>query len=47
MQNLMPEPPATLIPDEPAAAAELAAATDATLPNVAAHFPRYSAAWVL
>jgi len=45
MQNLMPEPPATLIPDDPAAAAELAAATDATLPNVAAHFPSYSAAW--
>ena len=45
MQNLMPEPPATLIPDDPAAAAELAAATDATLATVAAHFPTYSAAW--
>jgi Protein of unknown function (DUF3151) len=45
MQNLMPEPPATFIPDDSAAAAELAAATDATLPNVAAHFPSYSGAW--
>src|ERR1700760_1097045 len=45
MQNLLPEPPATRLPvDEPAAAA-LAAATDATLPEVAAQFPTYSAAW--
>src|SRR5215470_18864782 len=45
MQNLMPEPPATLLPDDEPAAAALAAATDATLADVAAHFPTYSAAW--
>jgi hypothetical protein len=45
MQNLMPEPPAIHIPDDEDGAAELAAATDTTLPDVAAHFPSYSAAW--
>jgi|SRR5215475_13950910 len=45
MQNLMPEPPATLLPEDDAAAAALAGATDATLADVAAHFPTYSAAW--
>lgn len=45
MQNLMPEPPATLLPTDEAAAAELAAATDANLADVAAHHPTYSAAW--
>ncbi|HEY7173565.1 MAG TPA: DUF3151 domain-containing protein [Micromonosporaceae bacterium] len=45
MQNLLPEPPATLLPDDDAAAAALAAATDATLADVAARFPTYSAAW--
>ncbi len=41
-QNLMPEPPATLLPDDPAAADALSAADPA---EVAARFPTYSAAW--
>ncbi|MEV4623380.1 DUF3151 domain-containing protein [Asanoa sp. NPDC049573] len=49
MQNLMPEPPATLIPvDEPAAAAlEVAEkdGTDAAYEQVAAAHPTFSAAW--
>jgi hypothetical protein len=45
MQNLLPEPPATLLPTDDAAAAALAAADDATLADVAARFPTYSAAW--
>lgn len=45
MQNLLPEPPATLLPADDAAATALAAASDATLPEVAARFPSYSAAW--
>lgn len=43
MQNLMPEPPATLLPADEAAAAALAAAEDPT--SVAAAHPTYSAAW--
>jgi hypothetical protein len=43
MRNLMPEPPATLLPaDEPADAA-MAAGTAPEI--VAARFPTYSAAW--
>ena len=45
MQNLLPEPPATLLPADDAAAAALAAASDQTLSEVAANFPSYSAAW--
>jgi hypothetical protein len=41
--NLMPEPPATLLPDEPAAAAALGGAADPA--EVAARFPAYSAGW--
>jgi len=40
--NLMPEPPATLLPELPAAAAALGSEDAAT---VAARFPTYSAAW--
>ena len=43
MQNLLPEPPPTLLPEDPKAAADLAAAGDPT-PVAAAH-PAYSAAW--
>jgi tetratricopeptide (TPR) repeat protein len=43
MQNLLPEPPATLLPDEPEAALDLAAAGDPA--TVAAAHPAYSAAW--
>jgi hypothetical protein len=42
-QNLLPEPPATLLPEDPAAAAALAEAADPV--EVAARFPAYSAAW--
>ncbi len=42
-QNLLPEPPATLLPEDPAAAAALAGAADPT--EVAARFPAYPAAW--
>src|SRR5262245_40695996 len=45
MQNLLPEPPATLLPDDDDAATALAGATDATLADVAARFPTYSGAW--
>jgi len=41
-QNLMPEPPATLLPEQPEAAAALRTDAPAT---VAARFPTYSAAW--
>ncbi|WP_027342934.1 DUF3151 domain-containing protein [Hamadaea tsunoensis] len=43
MQNLLPEPPATLLPANEPAAAALAAAEDPT--QVAADFPTFSAAW--
>jgi hypothetical protein len=43
MQNLLPEPPPTLLPENPKAAADLAAAGDPT--TVAAAHPAYSAAW--
>ncbi|KIH96772.1 hypothetical protein LP52_22800 [Streptomonospora alba] len=42
-QNLLGEPPATHLPDEPEAAEALAEGTDPT--DVAARFPAYSAAW--
>jgi|SRR5262245_14907385 len=44
MQNLLPEPPPTLLPAD-AAADDLAAATEASLPDVAARHPASSAAW--
>jgi hypothetical protein len=43
MQNLLPEPPATLLPEDAAAAIDLAAAEDPA--TVAAAHPAYSAAW--
>ncbi|MGN9908160.1 DUF3151 domain-containing protein [Phytohabitans sp. LJ34] len=49
MQNLLPEPPATLLPADDKAAAALAQAervdTDEAYAEVAGHFPAYSAAW--
>jgi hypothetical protein len=46
MQNLLPEPPATLLPADPPADAALAGATtEAGAKGVAAKFPAYSAAW--
>ena len=47
MRNLMPEPPATLLPEEPAADEALAeaVAVDKDVAEVAAHFPSSSAAW--
>ncbi|MFI5926681.1 DUF3151 domain-containing protein [Micromonospora sp. NPDC051543] len=49
MQNLLPEPPATLLPANDEADAALAAAqeagTDEAYAEVAARFPTYSAAW--
>lgn len=41
--NLMPEPSATLLPDEPAATERLAGGADPA--EVAAAFPAHSAAW--
>lgn len=49
MQNLLPEPPATLLPAQEEADAALAAAaekdTDEAYAEVAARFPTYSAGW--
>ncbi|MGC4854136.1 DUF3151 domain-containing protein [Micromonospora sp. DT4] len=49
MQNLLPEPPATLLPANDEADAALAAAqeagTDEAFAEVAARFPTFSAAW--
>lgn len=49
MQNLLPEPPATLLPENEEAEAALAEAikadTGAELASVAARFPTFSAAW--
>ncbi|HYN96644.1 MAG TPA: DUF3151 domain-containing protein [Pilimelia sp.] len=49
MHNLLPQPPATMLPvDEPAAAALAQATTsdsDEAYAGVAARFPAYSAAW--
>jgi Protein of unknown function (DUF3151) len=49
MQNLLPEPPATLLPTDDEASRALADAeqvdTDESYAEVAARFPAYSAAW--
>jgi hypothetical protein len=49
MQNLLPEPPATLLPGDESAEAALAEAekvnTEESYAGVAARFPAYSAAW--
>lgn len=49
MQNLLPEPPATLLPPDEAAEAALAEAretdSDEAYASVAARFPTFSAAW--
>jgi hypothetical protein len=45
MQNLLPEPPATLLPADDPAAAALAAAPEGEEAAVAADFPTYTAAW--
>jgi hypothetical protein len=49
MQNLLPEPPATLLPANEPAEAALAdaekAATEQAYAEVAARFPEFSAAW--
>lgn len=46
MQNLLPQPPATLLAEDDAAATMLAAAgTDEAYAEVAARYPAYSAAW--
>ncbi|HET6214537.1 MAG TPA: DUF3151 domain-containing protein [Micromonosporaceae bacterium] len=47
MRNLLPEPPATLLPEDGAAAAALASADQGAgdVAAVAARFPTYSAAW--
>ncbi|MFB9234812.1 DUF3151 domain-containing protein [Plantactinospora siamensis] len=49
MQNLLPEPPATLLPTDEAAEAVLAGAdaqnTDEAYAAVAAEFPAFSAGW--
>ena len=46
-QNLLPQPPETLLPENPEAAAALAAANgdSSDVAAVAAAFPTYSAAW--
>jgi hypothetical protein len=44
MQNLLPEPPATMLPTDPEADAALAAA-DLSPVELAARFPANSAAW--
>ncbi|MEV0560734.1 DUF3151 domain-containing protein [Dactylosporangium sp. NPDC050588] len=47
MQNLLPQPSPTLLPDEPEAAAQLAAAagSEKDVKDVAAAHPAFSAAW--
>jgi|SRR5579859_1674631 len=47
MHNLLPEPPATLLPDDEAAEAALAQVTPGKEAEVAALFPAYSEAWAL
>ncbi|WP_173077777.1 DUF3151 domain-containing protein [Phytohabitans rumicis] len=51
MQNLLPEPPATLLPADDKAVAALAEAeqvdTDESYADVAARFPAFSAAWAM
>lgn len=45
MRNLLPEPPATELPANPAAEAALHDASPETLAQVAADFPTFSGAW--
>jgi hypothetical protein len=47
MHNLLPEPPATLLPESPDAAAALAGATPGKETEAAGRFPSYSAAWAV
>ena|SRR2546423_11824481 len=47
MRNLLPEPPATLLPTDEAVAVALAAAVPGHEAEVAARFPSSSAAWAL
>jgi Protein of unknown function (DUF3151) len=44
-RNLLPEPPATLLPGDDRASSALRDAAPGTEEQVAAAFPRYSAAW--
>jgi hypothetical protein len=48
-QNLLPQPPATLLPENPEAEAAVAAALDGTteLSDAAAAHPSFSAAWAV
>jgi hypothetical protein len=45
MQNLLPEPPAVMLPADESAASALSAAAPGAEDAVAARFPTYSAAW--
>jgi hypothetical protein len=45
MHNLLPEPPATRLPEDPAAAALAAADSDKAYEQVAGQYPASSAAW--
>jgi hypothetical protein len=47
MHNLLPEPPATLLPESPDAAAALAEVTPGKETEAAGRFPTYSAAWAV
>src|SRR2546430_332238 len=47
MHNLLPEPPATLLPADERAAAALSEAAPGTEEHVAAAYPKYSAAWAV
>jgi hypothetical protein len=48
-QNLLPQPPETLLPEQPEADAAVAAAQAGQTPtaDAAGHFPSHSAAWAL
>jgi hypothetical protein len=47
MRNLLPEPPATLLPEDESVTAALAAVTSGHETEVAARYPASSAAWAL
>jgi hypothetical protein len=47
MHSLLPEPPATQLPANPAAETALAEVTPGKEAEVAAHFPTYSGAWAV
>ena len=47
MRNLLPEPPATLLPSDESAATALAEVPPGKEVEVAAHFPAYSEAWAV